>query len=71
MDEKKSDKLFDEFQDCNSMGEYEIDLSDAMLTTYADGTSDYRMDTVWYLTQEIKSSIRNNFIICLMLQRLC
>ena len=37
MDGKRYDKLFDEFQ--------EIDLSDAILTTYNDGTNDYRMDS--------------------------
>ena len=29
------------------MGEYEIDLSDEILTTYDNGINDYRMDTVW------------------------
>ena len=43
------------------MGEYEIDLSGAILTTYDDGTNGYRMDNVWYLLQEMKSSVENNF----------
>ena len=43
------------------MGEYEIDLSCAILTTYDDGTNDYRMDTVSYLLQEMKSSVGNNY----------
>ena len=34
IDEKKYGKPFDEFQDFNPMGEYEIDLSDAVLTTF-------------------------------------
>ena len=48
------------------MGKYEIDLSGAILTTYDDGmtyddgTHGYRMDTVWYLLQEMKSSVGNN-----------
>ena len=61
MDEKKYDKLFDEFLDFYSMGEYEIDLTDAILTTYDDGTDGYRMEAVWYLLQEINSAVRNNF----------
>ena len=62
MDEKKYDQPFDGFQDFNSMGEYEIDLSDAILMTYIDnGTNEYRMDTVWYLLQEMKSSVGNNY----------
>ena len=52
--EKKYNKLFDEFQEFNSMGEYEIDLSDTILTTYDDGTNCYRM------VIEIKSSLGNN-----------
>ena len=34
MDENKYDKPFDKYQDFNSMGEYEIYISDAILTTY-------------------------------------
>ena len=61
MNERKYDHLYEEFQDFKLLNDDELDLSDAILTTYDDGSIEYRMDTIWYILQEIKSPVGNNY----------
>ena len=37
----------------------EIDLNEAILNEYEDGTIEYRMDTIWYLLQDMRSVVGN------------
>ena len=43
--------LFEQFIDFKTLEDEEIDLSEAVLTTYDDGSIEYRMDIIWYLMQ--------------------
>ena len=61
MDEEKYKKIFDEFHDFKSLDDSEMDLNEAVLTTYDDGSVVYGIDTIWYLLQTLKSPAGNNY----------
>ena len=55
------DRLHEEFIDFKSIGNDEIDLEKAVHTVYDDGSKEYRMDTIWYILQALKSPIGNHY----------
>ena len=42
------------------MNENEIKLEEATISEYHDGSKDYRMDTIWYMLNNLKSLVGNN-----------
>ena len=59
--EREGDRLYDEFIDYKSVTDEEFDLDEALLCSYDDGTNEYRMDVIWYMLQNLKSPIGNNY----------
>ena len=42
------------------MNENEIKLEEAIICEYDDGSKDYRIDTIWYMLNNLKSPFGNN-----------
>ena len=55
------DRLYEEFIDFKSIEDDEIDLEEAVHCIYDDGTKEYRMDTIWYILQSLKSPVGNHY----------
>ena len=47
--------VYESLIDFNTISDSQIDLSQAILKEYDDGTKEYRMDIIWYQLQELKS----------------
>ncbi len=58
----------EQFIDFKTLEYEEIDLSEAVLATYDDGSIEYRMDVIWYLIQQLKSPIGNCYRFSLLFQ---
>ena len=58
--EKQYDKLYEEFPEFKTISDDEIDLTDAILSTYEDDNIEYRMDTVWYNLQHMRFPVGSN-----------
>ena len=50
------------------MNENEIKLEEAIISEYHDGSKDYRMDTIWYMLNNLKSLVGNNSCFHLLFQ---
>lgn len=59
--ENEGDRLYDEFVDYKSLADKEFDLNKALLCSYDDGTNEYHMDVIWYMLQNLKLPIGNNY----------
>ena len=60
--------LYDEYREYKLLCDDDIDLSAAAITSYEDGSHEYRMDTIWYLIQDMKPVIGNTRIFGLLFQ---
>ena len=47
--------------DYKSVVDKELNLDKAFLCSYDDGTNEYCMDVIWYMLQNLKSPIWNNY----------
>ena len=63
-----TERLFEEFIDFKALEEKELELTEAILETYDDGSIEYRMDVIWYLIQQLKSSEGNCYGFRLLFQ---
>lgn len=55
--DSEKERLYEEFIDFKTLEDEEIDLTEAVLATYDDGSIEYRMDVIWYLLQQLKSPV--------------
>ena len=56
-DEYSYELLYDQFHEYKLVNENEIKLEEAIISEYDDGSKDYRMDTIWYMLNNLKSLI--------------
>ena len=57
------EKLFEEFIDFKSLSDSEVSSAawkDAIVTEYNDGSKEYRIDTLWYHIQRLRSLVGNS-----------
>ena len=62
-DTQEMDKLYEEFVDYKTLTDSEMPAAaweDAVIREYEDGTSEYRIDTLWYYIQSLRSLAGNN-----------
>ena len=62
-DDYKMEKLFEEFIDFTSLSDSEVPPAawkDAIVTEYNDGSKEYRIDTLWYHIQRLRSLVGNS-----------
>ena len=62
-DDYEIDKLFEEFIDFKSLSDSELPSAaweDATVKEFDDGSKEYRIDTLWYHIQQLRSLARNN-----------
>ena len=63
-DDQEIERLFEEFIEFKSLSDDELPsnaLNDATISTYDDGSVEYRMDTIWYYLQEMRSVVGNEY----------
>ena len=63
-----TERLFEEFIDFKALEEKELELTEAILEIYDDGSIENRMDVIWYLIQQLKSSEGNCYRFRLLFQ---
>ena len=59
-DEYSYKLLYDQFHEYNVVNENEIKLEETIISEYDDGSKGYRMDTIWYMLNNLISLFRNN-----------
>ena len=62
-DDYEMEKLFEEFIDFTSLSDSEVSSAawkDAIVTEYNDGSKEYRIDTLWYHIQRLRSLVGNS-----------
>ena len=60
LDEYSYELLYDQFHECKLVNENEIKLEEAIICQYDDGSKGYRMNTIWYMLNNLKSPVGNN-----------
>ena len=59
-DEHSYELLYDQFHEYKLVNDNEIKLEEAIICQYDDGSKNYRMDTIWYMLNNLKSPVGNN-----------
>ena len=59
-DEYSYKLLYDQFHEYKLANENEINLEEAIISEYNDGSKDYRMDIIWYTWNNLKSLVGYN-----------